>query len=128
MAVLVSSPDLFFSLNVTKETNGRMDERARKIGLIHTAEVVVRKLPRIWVIIYFAVYYSANYIASTSCNGVSIVFSHQPGYLFLDNNLGEVDSNQQQVLDRFSVVLASSITVRSLCTFRDCSLFTIVRL
>ena len=36
-------------------------------------------------------------------------FFHQPGYLFFDYNLGEVDSNQQQVLYRFSVVLASSL-------------------
>ena len=92
-----------------------MDECARKIGLVHTAEVVVHKLPRIWVIIYFAVYYSANYIASTSCNSVSIVFSHQPEYLFLDNNLGEVDSNQQQVLDRFSMVLAPSLRLCVRC-------------
>ena len=59
--------------------------------------------------VYFAMYYSVKYLASTSCNSVSInFFLHQPGYLLLDCNLGEVDSNQHQVLDRFSVVLASS--------------------
>ena len=39
---LASSPGLLFSLNVTKEMNGRTDECVRKIGLVHTAEVVVR--------------------------------------------------------------------------------------
>ena len=60
-------------------------------------------------------YYSVNYLASTSCNGVSIGFFYQPGYLFLDYNLGEVDSNQYQVLDRFSVVLAPSIRPYNRC-------------
>ena len=61
-------------------------------------------------------YYSMNCIASTFCNGVSIVFfSHQPGYLFLDYNMEEVDSDQQQVLDRFFVVLAPSLRLCVRC-------------
>ena len=44
-------------------------------------------------------------------------------YLFLDYNLGEVDSNQF-----FCGSSSKSKTVCSLCTCSDCSLFTIVRL
>ena len=42
-------------MKMTKETNGQMDERARKIGLVSIAGVVVcmcQPLPRFWVIVY----------------------------------------------------------------------------
>ena len=53
-----------------------MDERTRKNRPgIYCRGSNAHALTIIWVIEYFAVYYSINYLASTLCNDVSIGFS-----------------------------------------------------
>ena len=117
---LASSQGLFFLLkkkrNETDKRNGWTNTRKNRPGIhcrgcsAHALEIT-QNLGNCM----FALYYSVNYLASTSCNNVSVSFIYQPGYLFLDHNLGEVDSNRHQVQDRFSVVLVPSIRLCIRC-------------
>ena len=116
---LALTPGLLFSLNITKETNGRMDGRTHEKNRpgshcrgcsAHALKITQNLGNRIFCHVLFHKLYNFNLL-----QWCFYVFSHQPGYLFLDYNLGEVDSNQQQVLNSFSVVLAPSLRLCVRC-------------
>ena len=128
---LVPRP-LFFSLNITKETNGRTDKCARKIGpgthcrgcSAHALKITQNLGNCIFCRVLFRKLYSFNFLQRCFYRffppaGIPVPWL-QPG-----RSLFQPTTSSRQV---FCGSSSKSKTVRSLCTCLDCSLFVTVRL